>query len=99
MLRRPLIAGNWKMNGLKAEGLALVDRLLALRGRGPTPFDLLICPPATLLDPIASRLAGSPVQLGAQDCHVGVAGAHTGATIVSGDFTRQLTLLTLRLGW
>ena len=73
--RRPLIAGNWKMNGLAADGLALA-RALAAAPEGAA--DLLVCPPATLLAPVASILSGSPVALGAQDCHAREAGAHTG---------------------
>ncbi len=74
--RRLLIAGNWKMNGHAADGCALARSLAA------APEDwaatLLICPPATLLAPVASVLAGSPVALGGQDCHAEAAGAHTG---------------------
>ena len=73
--RRPLIAGNWKMNGLAADGLALA-RSLASVPDGKA--QLLVCPPATLLAPVASALSGSRVALGAQDCHAEAAGAHTG---------------------
>jgi triosephosphate isomerase len=76
--RQPLIAGNWKMNGLKADGLALADAVLAgVRGSN-WRCELLVCPPATLLLPIGDRLKGSPVRLGAQDCHPKPNGAHTG---------------------
>ncbi|MYE00468.1 MAG: triose-phosphate isomerase [Alphaproteobacteria bacterium] len=74
-MRRPLIAGNWKMNGLAADGLALA-RSLADAPEGTA--ELLVCPPATLLAPVASALSGSRVALGGQDCHVEKAGAHTG---------------------
>lgn len=76
---RPLIAGNWKMNGLKAQ-LAEFEAMLAgapaLAGRA----DLLICPPATLVLLFGQKLGiGSRgFALGAQDCHVNVSGAHTG---------------------
>ena len=73
--RRPLVAGNWKMNGLTAEGLALA-RTVAAAPEGAA--ELLVCPPATLLAPVASALSGSPVALGGQDCHTEEAGAHTG---------------------
>ncbi len=73
--RRPLIAGNWKMNGLAADGLALA-RLLAAAPEGAA--ELLVCPPATLLAPVAAALADSRVALGGQDCHAEQAGAYTG---------------------
>jgi triosephosphate isomerase len=76
---RKLIAGNWKMNGLSAQGWALADdiarRSSALKSSGP---ELLVCPPATLIGLIAEALAGSTVSLGAQDCHPEDSGAHTG---------------------
>ncbi|MFM2044833.1 MAG: triosephosphate isomerase [Pseudomonadota bacterium] len=83
MARRPLIAGNWKMNGLKAEGLALARAVAdgaAANGVGANGagVDLLLCPPATLVFPIAEVLAGRPVALGGQDCHPAEKGAHTG---------------------
>lgn len=74
---RPLIAGNWKMNGLKA---SLSE--LALMAKGASEIwrkaDLLICPPATLLFTSAAAAIGSRIKIGAQDCHVAVSGAHTG---------------------
>src|SRR4051812_5946653 len=80
MSRRKLIAGNWKMNGLRADGLALareiVDRVAAQR-RGLS-CALLICPPATLIAPVADVVANSAVALGGQDCHAERKGAHTG---------------------
>ena len=75
---RPLVAGNWKMNGLSpslAELAALKDRL----ARKPVPgADLMVCPPATLLDRARDVLAGSGIAQGAQDCHPLASGAHTG---------------------
>ena len=74
---RPLIAGNWKMNGLKA---SLSE--LGLMAKGASEIwrkaDLLICPPATLLFTSAAAAIGSRIKIGAQDCHVAVSGAHTG---------------------
>ncbi len=76
--RRRLIAGNWKMNSRKADGLALA-RCLAERARASAPAaELLICPPATLLALVAEAVARSPVALGGQDCHPEPSGAHTG---------------------
>ncbi len=75
--RRPLIAGNWKMNGLKASA-----NELAAIGQGADKVwrkaDLLICPPATLLFTSAAIVIGSKVAIGAQDCHPAASGAHTG---------------------
>ncbi|MDX2158404.1 MAG: triose-phosphate isomerase [Hyphomicrobiaceae bacterium] len=76
---RPLVAGNWKMNGLKGS-LAEIDRLkagLAVRA-GRLGADVMLCPPATLLASMADAVTGSPLQVGAQDCHPKAAGAHTG---------------------
>ena len=70
-----LIAGNWKMNGLKA-AIAELDALLGLPA--PRNAELLLCPPATLVASFARRAAGSHVRIGAQDCHWAERGAHTG---------------------
>src|SRR5215472_13907306 len=76
---RKLIAGNWKMNGLKADGLALARGLVARAAAGDPPdCALAVCPPATLLIAIADTLRGSSIALGAQDCHAETKGAHTG---------------------
>ena len=75
--RRPLIAGNWKMNGLKAslgELGAIVQGAVAVWRKA----DLLVCPPATLLFSAAAVAIGSKVAIGAQDCHMNASGAHTG---------------------
>jgi triosephosphate isomerase len=77
-LRRKLIAGNWKMNGLRADGLALVRAIAARAGAGSSARDLLVCPPATLIAPVAEAIAGSGVALGGQDCHAAEKGAFTG---------------------
>jgi len=78
MVRRPLIAGNWKMNGLKADAVALAKGIAGRCLPQPPPVDLLVCPPAILIDPVAQALAGSPVAVGGQDCHTQSSGAHTG---------------------
>ena len=74
-VRRALVAGNWKMNGLTEDGCALA-RAIAAAPAGSA--ELLLCPPATLIAPVAAILAGSGVALGGQDCHTAEAGAHTG---------------------
>jgi triosephosphate isomerase len=70
-----LIAGNWKMHGLKAS-IAELEALLAAPPRAGV--ELLVCPPATLLAAFAARARGSQVLVGAQDCHWEASGAHTG---------------------
>ncbi len=75
---RKLAAGNWKMNGLKADGIALVQQLVACAARERLDCDVLVCPPATLLHSIATVLTGSAIALGAQTCHADEKGAHTG---------------------
>jgi triosephosphate isomerase (TIM) len=78
LLAPPLIVGNWKMNGLRAEGEALVRALLDGQRRSAGGGTLAVCPPATLLTLAARWLEGSPVRLGGQDCHFAPKGAHTG---------------------
>lgn len=73
---RPLIAGNWKMNGLRSsltEFEAMIAGATDLHGKA----DLLVCPPATLIASFAERASGR-VAVGAQDCHPKASGAHTG---------------------
>lgn len=80
MTERPyLIAGNWKMHGLRQEGLDLA-RAVAERAHGALTgrVDLLVCPPATILGPVCDALADTPVAVGGQDCHPEPKGAHTG---------------------
>jgi triosephosphate isomerase len=74
---RPLIAGNWKMHGLRADGLALA-RAVAEGAGGAGAAELLVCPPFTLLREVSAALEGGPVAVGAQDCHAAAKGAHTG---------------------
>lgn len=76
---RPLVAGNWKMNGLKAS-LAEVTKLKGLlASQTPAPAaDVMICPPATLVAALAAEAKGSTIQVGCQDCHAKASGAHTG---------------------
>jgi triosephosphate isomerase len=75
--RRPLVAGNWKMNGLAAS-IGELDRIVAGAADAKAGADLMICPPATLLAAFAARAAGSAVQIGGQDCHAEPSGAYTG---------------------
>jgi triosephosphate isomerase len=74
---RMLLAGNWKMNGLRA---ALGEIRALKRGLNGTPprADILICPPATLIAEAAKAAEDSPIAIGGQDCHVQPSGAFTG---------------------
>ena len=74
---RPLIAGNWKMNGLKASAGELGQMIAGADGPAQKA-DLLICPPATLVLAFAGAVQGSPLRIGGQDCHPKPSGAHTG---------------------
>lgn len=74
-MARKLAAGNWKMNGTQAS----LTEATALAQAFPTSnVDILLCPPATLIAPMAAALKGSAVATGGQDCHSNVSGAHTG---------------------
>ena len=75
---RPLIAGNWKMNGLKAS-LGEFEAMLAGAPEVAGRADLLVCPPATLIAAFAEKARGSKtLAVGAQDCHAKASGANTG---------------------
>jgi triosephosphate isomerase len=75
---RPLIAGNWKMNGLKSS-LGEFEAMLAGASAAASKADLLVCPPATLVSCFAKRAGESrTLSVGAQDCHPKPSGANTG---------------------
>jgi triosephosphate isomerase (TIM) len=81
MARRKLIAGNWKMNGLRADGLGLASTLASrIKAAGKTRYDMLVCPPFTLISEVVGAVAGSGIAVGGQDCHMQQKGAHTGDT-------------------
>jgi triosephosphate isomerase len=72
---RPLVAGNWKMNGLAvAEG----ELTKIVNGANGIKADLMVCPPATLIADFAAAARGSAVAIGGQDCHAQPSGAYTG---------------------
>jgi triosephosphate isomerase len=78
MARRPLIAGNWKMNGLRAEAQALAGGVADKARAADLRCDLLVCPPFTAIAAAVAAVNGAPVAVGAQDCHAKTSGAHTG---------------------
>ena len=74
--RRPLIAGNWKMNGLRTDGLALAKAVAdGVRGAGWSDREVLVCPPATLVLAVAEAVKGSGVLVGGQNCHAKPSGS------------------------
>jgi triosephosphate isomerase len=75
--RRPLVAGNWKMNGLKASTPEL-GKIMQGAGDLWSKVDLMICPPATLVMTLAVAALGSKIEIGGQDCHAEPSGAFTG---------------------
>jgi triosephosphate isomerase (TIM) len=74
---RPLIAGNWKMNGV-AESLDEARALAASLDETSAAADVALCPPATLIRLMAQTLAGTSVRVGGQDCRAEPSGAFTG---------------------
>jgi triosephosphate isomerase len=74
---RPLVAGNWKMNGLRGSSAELV-KMIQGAGDIAARVDLMVCPPATLLASFASLAQGTPVTIGGQNCHAEPSGAFTG---------------------
>ena len=73
----PLVAGNWKMNGLKASATEL-GKIAAGASRLAGKAELMVCPPSTLLAQFAQGARGSGLAIGGQDCHAKAFGAHTG---------------------
>jgi triosephosphate isomerase (TIM) len=79
MARRIMIAGNWKMNGLEKDGLALASDLAQRMKSGNTDkFEMLVSPPFTLISKVVDTVAGSGIHVSGQDCHSAEKGAHTG---------------------
>ena len=76
--RRPLVAGNWKMNKTGVEAREHVARLRALLGDGELPAEVAVCPPATALEATARAASGSAIRVLAQAVHEKPSGAHTG---------------------
>jgi triosephosphate isomerase (TIM) len=77
MARRPLVAGNWKMNGLAAAA-AKLEKIVAGAAKLPAHVDIMVCPPFLLIADFAARARGSRVAIGGQDCHAKPSGPHTG---------------------
>lgn len=76
---RKLVVGNWKMNGLVVDGRERAAALeKAVSGLKSPAFDMVLCPPSTLIDSVSGVVAGSPILCGGQDCHTDLSGAFTG---------------------
>jgi triosephosphate isomerase len=92
---RALLAGNWKMNGLRAS-LAEIRALKRSIGNTRPTIDILICPPATLIAEAAKTVEDAPIDIGAQDCHAEIAGAFTGD--ISAEMLRDAGAMAVILG-
>lgn len=77
-MTRPLVAGNWKMNTTRAEGVALAQGIAKRASEVSDVADLLVCPPSVYLAPVLEAVAGSPVTVGAQNVYHEPSGAFTG---------------------
>ncbi|MFB9950806.1 triose-phosphate isomerase [Rhizobium puerariae] len=75
---RPLVAGNWKMNGTRESLTEIKAMAEGVQGALSEKVDTLICPPSTLLYVATALCTDSPLMIGGQDCHQNVSGAHTG---------------------
>jgi triosephosphate isomerase len=95
MIRRKLIAGNWKMNKTAADGAALIKDIAAEVGR-LNSVDIVVCPPFTALESAAKALEGHSVKLGAQNMHPEKNGAYTGE--VAAEMLRALFVSHVILG-
>ena len=82
-MRKKIVAGNWKMNTLPAEGVELAKGVVAGRGEVCSCVNFIVCPPFTHLSMVAEALKGSDIALGAQDCATEAKGAYTGEIAAS----------------
>ncbi|UCD72109.1 MAG: triose-phosphate isomerase, partial [Syntrophobacterales bacterium] len=76
-MRRPIIAGNWKMNKTVSEAVDLVRQLKA-SASGVRDVDIVVAPPFTALGAVSREIKGSNIELGAQDIFWEPSGAYTG---------------------
>ncbi len=76
-MRKPFVAGNWKMNMDLAGARSLVEGIAGGLG-GATKIDVAICPPSIYLFPMAKAISGTPIEMGAQNCWSAPSGAFTG---------------------
>jgi triosephosphate isomerase len=95
MIRKKLIAGNWKMNKTSPDAVQLAQEIVDVVGKN-TEVDIVVCPPFTALESVAKAVDGSTVKLGAQNMHPEVSGAFTGE--VSAPMLRALFVVHVVLG-
>ncbi|AWI08875.1 triose-phosphate isomerase [Ereboglobus luteus] len=95
MIRKKLIAGNWKMNKTATEAAPLAQEIVAAAGRN-TDVDIVVCPPFTALETVGKIVDGSSVKLGAQNMHHEASGAYTGE--ISAAMLRDLFASYVLLG-
>jgi triosephosphate isomerase len=93
---RMLLAGNWKMNGLRASLAEIRALSRGLADEAPPRADILICPPATLIAEAAKAAEGGPIAIGGQDCHAQGSGAFTGD--ISAEMLRDAGATAVILG-
>ena len=77
-MRKKIVAGNWKMNTLPAEGVELAKSVAAGRGEVCDSVNFIVCPPFTHLAGVIEALKGTNIAVGAQDCATETKGAYTG---------------------
>jgi triosephosphate isomerase len=89
MTASKLIVGNWKMNGLAEDSYKRAHQLAVdLNGHKDAGFQMLLCPPATVMGIVSTALKGSAIAWGGQDCHARQSGAFTGD--ISAEMLRDL---------
>ncbi len=89
-MRRPVVAGNWKMHGTRAENAQLVDALIEASDQ--RSCDVVVCPPYVYLWEIGRQVKDSPVGLGAQNVCAEASGAFTGEVSAGDAQGRRLQL-------
>lgn len=77
-MRRKIVAGNWKMNTMPAEGVELAKAVAAKRHEAGSNVELIVCPPFTHLSEVVKVTRGTGVAVGAQNCAAEEKGAYTG---------------------
>ena len=77
-MRKKIVAGNWKMNTLPAEGVELAKTVAARRHETDSSVELIVCPPFTHLSEVVKATRGKGVAVGAQNCAAEEKGAYTG---------------------
>ncbi|NLG38212.1 MAG: triose-phosphate isomerase [Clostridiales bacterium] len=93
-MRKPIIAGNWKMNHAPAQAATLLAQLIPLLHE--TACDVVVCPPFVSLSETLSLTRGTPIAVGAQNCHIEKSGAFTGE--VAPDFLAEMGVRYVILG-